>query len=432
MSRYLYFDGGSGISGDMVAAALIDLGASREKLDVALNSLRSVGEFRCLISRKSSYSIAGCDFEVQLPHDTPAREETYRDEPTHHHADPGHHHGHTHTHAHRHSHRHLSEVEAILDAAEITPSARALAKRIFRIVAEAEAEAHGVTAEQVHFHEVGAMDSLVDILSAAVLLDDLAPDGCLVPGLNEGQGTVMCQHGELPVPVPAVLSIARTYGIPLRPTSVWGEMVTPTGIAIAAALRTGEHLPPSYRVRAVGIGLGKRDFGRANFLRVLLVEDTASAPAPEGMETLELLECNIDDSSPEMLGHAMDVLLAAGARDVFFTPCHMKKNRPGVLLSLLAPPDLADELQGLVFRETSTIGIRRHTVHRACLAREMVTLRLPGGDIAAKKCTGYGVCRLYPEYESVRRYAEEHGLDYPDAYALALSACTGSDKEDGA
>ncbi len=422
MSRYLYWEGSSGISGDMSVAALLDLGASREKMEIALASLHLGEEFHCHVSRKTSYSIAGCDFDVRLHRHGTACEQAYTEETHRHEHECGH--GHCHHHDaphHSYAHRHLADVETILESAQATPSALALAKRIFRIVAEAEAQAHGVPVGQVHFHEVGAVDSIVDILATAVLVDDLAPDGCIVCGLSEGQGVVMCQHGELPVPVPAVLNIATTHGIPLRPTATCGEMVTPTGIAIAAALRTRSSLPPACRILRTGIGLGKRDFGKANFLRVWLLEDETPAATPDG--SVEVLECNIDDSTPECLGHAMETLLAAGALEVFFTPCHMKKNRPGVVLTVLAPPARSEELLHLLFLHTSTIGVRRHCVQRACLQRTACTLDLPGGKVQAKCVEGYGVRRMYPEYESVRLYAETTGMGFPDAYAAALAAC---------
>ena len=258
--RMLYLEGTSGISGDMTVAALLDLGASQEKLEAALESLRLEG-YDCVVSRKSSYGLDGVDFDVRL-HD-------HEHEHDHEHDGAGHHH---------HEHRNLSDVYEVIDRGVMTEGARALAKRIFLIVAEAEAAAHGVPLEQVHFHEVGAIDSIVDVVSAAVLADDLGLDECVVDGLTEGRGFVRCQHGELPVPVPAVLNVARVFSIPLRRADVQGEMVTPTGIGIAAALRTRDSLPDKYRVEGVGVGLGKRDFGRANFLRaMILVEEKAGA-----------------------------------------------------------------------------------------------------------------------------------------------------------
>ena len=249
----LYIEGAAGISGDMTVGALLSLGASQERLKEVLDSLKLGDEFSYVISEKASYGIAGTDFDVILPH-------------RHHHHEHGHHHHH------HHEHRNLADVEAIIDRGEMSDRARALAKRAFRFVAEAEAKAHGKPLDEVHFHEVGAIDSIVDIVSAAVLFDDLGETECVVTGLTEGSGTVMCAHGELPVPVPAVLNIAAATGVPLRVSDVKGECVTPTGIALAAAFRTREALPAAYRVKGVGIGLGKRDYGRPAILRIMKIE----------------------------------------------------------------------------------------------------------------------------------------------------------------
>ena len=250
----LYIEGAAGISGDMTVGALLSLGASQERLKEVLVSLKLGDEFSYVISEKASYGIAGTDFDVILPHH-------------HHHHEHGHHHHH-----HHHEHRNLADVEAVIDRGEMSDRARALAKKAFRFVAEAEAKAHGKPLDEVHFHEVGAIDSIVDIVSAAVLFDDLGETECVVTGLTEGSGTVMCAHGELPVPVPAVLNIAAATGVPLRVSDVKGECVTPTGIALAAAFRTREALPAAYRVKGVGIGLGKRDYGRPAILRIMKIE----------------------------------------------------------------------------------------------------------------------------------------------------------------
>ena len=249
----LYIEGAAGISGDMTVGALLSLGSSQERLKAVLDSLKLGDEFSYVISEKASYGIAGTDFDVILPH-------------RHHHHEHGHHHHH------HHEHRNLADVEAVIDRGEMSDRARALAKRAFRFVAEAEAKAHGKPLGEVHFHEVGAIDSIVDIVSAAVLFDDLGETECVVTGLTEGSGTVMCAHGELPVPVPAVLNIAAATGVPLRVSDVKGECVTPTGIALAAAFRTLETLPAAYRVKGVGIGLGKRDYGRPAILRIMKIE----------------------------------------------------------------------------------------------------------------------------------------------------------------
>lgn len=376
MAEYLYIEGACGISGDMTVAALLDLGGSRDKLDAVLKSLHLEG-FDCHISQKSSYSIAGCDFDVHL-----------------------------HCHEHHHKHRRLSDVYEIIDRGEMTGRARALAKKIFLIVAEAESRAHGCPVEEVHFHEVGAVDSIVDIISAAVLIDDLGIENVIVDGLNEGRGFVTCQHGSLPVPVPAVLNIAEKYGIILRPTANDGEMVTPTGIAIAAAVKTSEKLPAACKVLKTGIGLGKRDFGHANFLRVMIIEDGAAD------DRMYVIETNIDDSTAEELGLAMEKLLAAGAADVHFEPCFMKKNRPAYVLRVIAAAKLLPRMEDVIFRNTSTIGLRKYPVERSCMEREIIRIRLPYGEVEVKKCRLGDIVRYNPEYESVKALAAANDLPF--------------------
>lgn len=250
----LYFECKSGISGDMSVAALLDAGASREKLEKALNSMNLQNEFTYKISEVQINSIKATDFDVILPH--------------HEHHDEHHHDGHHH---HHHEHRNLDDVNAIIDRAEITDSAKNLAKKIFKIVAEAEAKVHGKDIKDVHFHEVGAIDSIADIVSFAVLFDDLNPEKVYFSTLTEGSGTVECQHGTLPVPVPAVCEIVSAYKLPVKITDNDGEMVTPTGAAIAAALYTGEALPEKFVIEAVGYGAGKRKYQNP-VLRVMKIK----------------------------------------------------------------------------------------------------------------------------------------------------------------
>lgn len=423
MKTILYLEGASGISGDMTVAALLDLGGSREKLDAVLAGLHLEG-FHYGVSRKSSCGIAGCDFDVVLhdhhDHDHEHDHEHGRDHHEHDHGHPhehSHDHGHEHhEHVHSHKHRNLADVYAVIDRGRMSDRARELAKRIFRIVAEAESEAHGCPVEEVHFHEVGAIDSIVDIVAAAVLADDLGIGECVVTGLTEGSGFVRCQHGELPVPVPAVLNIARKYGIALRPSACRGELVTPTGIAIAAALRTRTTLPELYTVEKVGIGLGKRDIGRANLLRAMLLREEAPP------ETIQVIECNIDDSTGETLGNAMEQLLKAGARDVHFLPCFMKKNRPAWLLRVIADAEKVPCFEEILFRDTTTIGLRKYPVERTVMTRGAVEVKLPFGTVRAKRCSFGGTVRSYPEYESVKQLAESAGLPFLEVWRATEKA----------
>ena len=387
MSRSLYLECASGISGDMTVGALLDLGASRAALDRALRNI-APGHLRCSVSRKNVSGLSACDFLVELEEE--------------------------HHHEHHHEHRNLADVCEVIGRADMTARARELAVKMFRIVAEAEAEAHGKSIEEVHFHEVGALDSLADIIGAAVLYDDLDPDSCIVSGLAEGSGFVTCQHGELPVPVPAVLNIARKYSIALRPSGEQGEMVTPTGIAIAAALRTDTELPEEYVIEKTGLGAGKRVFRRPNLLRAMLLRSTDTH-----QERIVCMECGIDDSTGETLGYAMEQLFAAGARDVCFIPCFMKKNRPAYLLKILTDESLLAKMEETLFRTTSTIGLRSYPVKRTVMEREIRTVTLPAGEVKVKCCTFGALRRYYPEYESVRELALRSGLDLHTLYELA-------------
>lgn len=402
MTEYLYLEGANGISGDMTVAALLDLGASREKLAAVLDSLRLDG-FDWSVERKTSYSIAGLDFDVRLHENEHAHEEHY------------------HAHHHHHEHRHLSDVFAIIDRGKMTDAARQTAKKIFEIVAAAEAKAHGCPIEEVHFHEVGAIDSIVDIVAIAVLTDDLGVKNVIVDGLNEGRGFVMCQHGSLPVPVPAVLNIAAAHGIALRPTDTNGEMVTPTGIAAAAALKTRDTLPASYKVLKTGVGLGKRDFGHANFLRAMIVADAES----DGK--LYVIETNIDDCTAEELGLTMEKLFQAGAFDVHFEPCFMKKNRPAYMLRAIVPEKLLPTAENIIFANTSTIGLRKYAVERRCMEREIHPVALPEGTVLVKKCWTDGIVRYNPEYESVKTISEQTGVPFRKLYDAVRQAAEEQD-----
>lgn len=432
--KYLYLDGSCGISGDMTVAALLDLGASRERLEDAIHAMHLEG-MHCHIEKGNSYSIAGMNFDVHVhthhgeesADHVDANEEGYVEHHHEHgHGEGHHHHEHSHEHGHHHEHRHLAEVYHILEhaaghCAEHNPAAPAFssnaldtAKKIFRIIAEAEAKAHGVAVEEVHFHEVGAIDSIVDIMAVAVLVDDLREkfgvEKCVVTGLNEGSGFVQTQHGMLPIPVPAVANIAEAAGIALHVTDTRGEMVTPTGIGIVAALRTSEKLPEQYKILKTGIGLGKRDFGRANFLRAQIIEDV-EVHAADG-ENIFMIECNIDDQSPEELGLAMEKIFEAGARDVHYVPCYMKKNRPAVILRVLADEEKLPEIETTIFHHTTTVGLRRYLVSRTCMNRSFADIATPYGTVTVKKCELGDIVKYKPEFDSVKKVADQAGITY--------------------
>ena len=402
MGKILYLEGASGISGDMTVGALLDLGGSWEKVEAALASM-PFGGYAVSRERVAKWGLAGTSFSVRLER-----------------CDHHHHHGH------HHEHRNLAAVLEIVGKGTLSDRARALVERAFTIVAEAEAKAHGTSVDEVHFHEVGAVDSICDIVAAAVLADDLGVDECAVTGLSEGGGLVRCAHGDLPVPVPAVLNVAEAYGIPLRLGTAETELVTPTGIALAAALRTRRELPPKFTVVKTGIGFGTREIGRANCLRAMFVEPCGDAACASGGEDeVAVLEANVDDSTGEQLGVAMEALFAAGARDCHFSPCFMKKNRPGWLVRVIADESLVPKMEEVLFRETTTIGVRRHFARRATMSRETVKVAVSGGEVLAKKCRWGGVERVYPEADSVKALAERTGRSFSEVFAEATAKVQG-------
>ena len=409
MEKILYLECYSGISGDMTVGALLDLGASRERLEKALESLHVDG-YHLHFGRTKKCGIDAYDFDVHLEEDGHHHgEEHLHEEDHHHHGEDHHHEG---EHHHPHVHRNLNDIYEMIDRMEEKETVRQLARKMFRIVAEAEAKAHGLPIDQVHFHEVGAIDSIVDIISTAVLVDDLRVDRVIVSPLSEGRGYVRCQHGVMPVPVPATAEIAEAYGLKLCLTDNEGEMVTPTGAAIAAALGSGNRLPERYVIRKVGIGAGNKDFKNANILRAMILE-------PEEEETgrkLWVLETNIDDCTGEALGFVMEQLLKQGAKDVWHTPIYMKKNRPAVLLSVLCSEGDRETMEEIIFIHTTTIGIRRYQVERTALKRREIQVETPWGPASAKVCSRGGRPWVAPEYESVKSICENQGISFGQAY----------------
>lgn len=420
MGKILYLECNSGISGDMTVGALLDLGADRHVLEHALESL-GVGGYHLHFGRKDVCGLDSYDFDVHLEED--GHEHDHEHDHPHSHED---HHGHSHAHqhgdGHPHVHRNLFDIYQIIDKLESNDRVKELARRMFRIVAEAESKAHGLPVDQVHFHEVGAIDSIVDIISVAVCVDNLGVDDVVVSALAEGHGHVHCQHGVLPVPVPATANIASAYGLDLRFTDNDGEMVTPTGAAIAAALRTRDSLPDSCRLLKIGMGAGNRVFRQANVLRAMLMETShTDAGADNGEMALDgqsmwVMETNLDDCTGEILGFVMELLLEAGAADVWYTPIYMKKNRPAYTLSVLCRREEREKLEEIILIHTTTIGIRQYPVARTVLARKRVTVDTACGPADVKVCTYKDRKFYYPEYEGVRRLCRDTGRDFKAVY----------------
>ena len=439
MGKTLYLECYSGISGDMTVAALLDLGADREVLEKTLGSL-GVDGFRTEITRVKKSGLDACDFAVILDeahenhdhdmeylhghlyerhgHDHGEHHEHSHSEHNEHHHGAEHHHAHEHRHgeephAHHHEHRGMKEIREILLSSFMTDRAKGIALSIFEILAAAEAKAHGVPVDQVHFHEVGAVDSIVDVAAAAVCLDNLDVTEVIVPKLCEGTGTVRCQHGILPVPVPAVAYIVEQNHLNLRITNVEGELVTPTGAAIAAAVRTSDVLPDRFTIEKTGLGAGKRQYACPGFLRAMIIRPEDNSEK----DRIYRLETDIDDCTGETLGLTMDKLFAAGAREVHYTPVYMKKNRPAYELIVICTEEKIRKMEEVIFRETTTIGVRRIPMERTVLKRRQQNIKTPFGEAEAKICTlpdGREVC--YPEYESVQSLAAEAGLGFQEMY----------------
>lgn len=420
--KMLYLECNAGISGDMAVAAFLDLGADQEKLKRVLDSIPVHG-FEIKISRVKKAGLDVCDFSVLLDQE----HENHDHDMEYLHGDMpegGHPHPHE-GHPHLHEHHSLPEILDIIRRTDMTEHARSLAVRIFRILAEAEAKAHGVPENEVHFHEVGAVDSIVDIIAAAVCLDDLGIQECIIPVLCEGTGTVRCQHGIMSVPVPAVLNIVQENHLKLSATGVQGEFITPTGAAIAAAVRTRDVLPKCFSIIKTGMGAGKRTYERPSILRAMLIEEERqedqAAFVSDG-DIIYKLETNIDDSSGEALGYVMERLFEAGARDVHYTPVYMKKNRPAYQLNVICDEAKIPELEQIIFAETTTIGIRRQKMERSVLARRIETVDTSLGEAKVKVC-GMSEKRYYPEYDSVTALCRQSGKPWQEVYALIVEEC---------
>lgn len=414
MSKTLYLECYSGISGDMTVAALLDLGADREVLKESLKSL-PVGGFRTEITRVKKSGLDACDFSVILEQDNHDYDMEYlhgsEKSYTGHHE---HHHGHTYSHEHPHEHRGMKEITEIIQKSEMTARAKKMAMRVFDILAQAESKAHGVPVEEVHFHEVGAVDSIVDIAAIAICMDNLDISNVIVPVLYEGTGFIRCQHGQIPVPVPAVTHIAETHKLKLKITDIQGELVTPTGAAVVAAFRTSDRLPEDFTMLKTGIGAGKRQYRCPGILRAMLIRETTDLQIKD---IIWKLETDMDDCGGEMMGHVMNLLMANGAREVHYTPIYTKKNRPAYTLTVICKESEREKLENLIFSETTTIGIRRVEMERTILQREIQKKDTPVGTAIVKACTlPDGNIRYYPEYENVAELAERNQLSFRETY----------------
>ena len=414
--KNLYFECSSGISGDMAVAALLDLGADREKLLKVLGSILAEG-FKVEITDVVKNGVKCCDFNVILDekHENHDHDTDYLF---------GHKHQHVH---HHHEHRNLGDILHIIEHTELSENAKNLAAKIFKIVADAESKVHGVPIEEVHFHEVGAIDSIVDIVAFAFCFDDLGIGRVFIPVLTEGTGEIRCQHGILPIPVPAVVNIVQEYGFSLKITDIKAELVTPTGAAIAAAVRTDETLPKEFKITKTGLGAGKRNYEKPSILRAFLIEvseeTTAAEKNKEPANEVMKLEANIDDSTGEELGFAMEQLFEAGALDVFYTSCFMKKNRPAYMLTVLCKNEDREKMEEIIFNQTTTIGIRRTKTERSVLERETLLIDTPYGEVRIKLIQHNNRKRFAPEYEDVAVISRRIGISFGKIYNELVAFC---------
>jgi pyridinium-3,5-bisthiocarboxylic acid mononucleotide nickel chelatase len=404
--KLLYFDCFSGISGDMALGALLDAGLPLDELRRAFGSL-ALENVHVHADRVLRAGVSATKFTAH------AHEHAH----DHHDHGHGHDHGHHHDDAH-HGHRSLPEIFSLIDRSALSPAGVRRANGLFERLAKAEAEVHQMPVEQVHLHEVGALDSIIDIVGAVHALESLKVDRIVASPLNVGSGRIRSAHGVYPVPAPATLRLLE--GVPIYDAGPAVELVTPTGALLVSDYATEFGSMPPMRVHTVGYGAGTRDFpDRPNVLRVLL--GTADAGAPS--TGVVVIEAEIDDMNPQIFGLLMDRLLADGALDVFYTAIQMKKNRPGTLLTIISPPSARERLTATVFRETTTIGVRYREMQRECLDRESVDVETPLGRVRFKVARrGHEVLNASPEFEDCVRIATASGRALKDVQALAMKS----------
>jgi pyridinium-3,5-bisthiocarboxylic acid mononucleotide nickel chelatase len=436
-SKTLYLDVFSGISGDMFIGALLDLGVSFEALQAELQQV-DIGSFHLHQQRQTKAGIAGIKFDVHEHH---AHGHSGHDHGHHHPHDHSHgpgEHGHAHQHepAHHHHHgdsRNYADIRKMILGSALSDWVKEKSVAVFHRIAVAEGKIHGHPPEEVHFHEVGAIDSIVDVIGACVCLEQLGRPRVLAAQVTEGTGWVNCAHGRFPVPTLATLEILGTRGIAVNQCDEPHELVTPTGAAILAEF--AETFGPMHGLVAerVGYGLGTRDnHTRPNVLRAVLgPSETSPTPAPHldwETDTIAVLETNLDDVNPELLGAFVEQALKAGALDVFHTPIQMKKSRPAILLTVLCPETKAEALSELMLRETTAFGVRRTAATRRKLQREIVPVSTAHGPVQVKLGRLNGkLIQAAPEFESCRALAEQKGISLKEVYSAAQAAARGGD-----
>ena len=434
--RVAYLECFSGISGDMFLGALVDAGVSPQLLEETVAALGLGARLEISRVMRSGISATKVDVWVEGQKDLPREEYWAKREAheTHEHAHEHHHeHGHSHredsgagSHSHQHSHRGLTEIRKIIIAAPISEHAKKMAIEIFEALGAAEAKIHNVPIDTVHFHEVGAVDAMVDIVCAAVGAEALGVDQIVCSPLNVGGGTVQCAHGTFPVPAPATVELLKDA--PVYSSGVQAELVTPTGAALVKTLATKFGAFPEMKIDKSGYGAGSRDFsGFPNVMRLVIGESVA---AKTTSDVITVLEANLDDLNPQVFGYVMDRLLERGALDVFGMPVQMKKNRPGTLMTVLCKPSDANVLTEILFAETTTLGVRCREESRQTLARRWEPVRTPWGEVRIKIASMNGTVTNYaPEYEDCRRIASEQHIPLKTVMQEATRAYLGKEEK---
>lgn len=397
--KTLYLECAMGAAGDMLTAALLSLLDDVPGFVAELNALGLPG-VSIEAAEKEQYGITGLHMHVRI---------NGEEEHEHFHKhDHDHEQEHEHHHHEEHEHFDIKSIRDLIDALPVSDKVKSDIHAVYAIIADAEAKVHGKPVELVHFHEVGALDAVADVAAVCLLMERLGAERICASPVHLGSGTVRCAHGVLPVPTPATAEILK--GVPCYGGEVRGELCTPTGAALLKHFAVEYGPMPVMRVGKIGIGIGTKDFGRCNCLRAFIGETENSS------DTVLELSCNLDDMTGEALGYAMEKLFEAGAADAFFTPIYMKKNRPAYMLTCICPEAKAKEVTNAIFRHTSTLGLRRTVCRRSVLERKEYTAITALGSVRVKCSEGYGVKRVKPEFDDVKRIAGEKGLGVAEVY----------------
>jgi hypothetical protein len=426
--KTLYLDLFSGISGDMFIGALLDVGLDFSHLESELNKLHLEG-YHLHVSRAKRSQIEGTKFDVHLGRHAHAHEHSHspehKQEHGHSHEHGHEHHEHEHGEEHHHEHgRNYAEIKQLILASGISKWAREKSIALFQRIAVAEGKIHGMPADQVHFHEVGAVDSSIDIVGACIGLEYLKYPRVLASAPTEGMGWIDCAHGRFPIPAPATLEILAARGVPLTQCEEPHELITPTGAALLAEFVEEFGPMKNFAPSRIGFGVGSRDNKtRPNVLRAVLGETGGAGEHDWETDTIAVLQTNLDDVTPEILGSFMEMAMAAGALDVSYASQQMKKNRPGLLLTVLCTGNQADQFSELILRQTTAFGVRRTMAERRKLRREFQTVQTPHGEVTIKigKLDGQ-ILQAAPEFESCKKLAESKKLPLQRIYQAALAA----------